>query len=562
TIRKIVLATGAVTTIAGTAGQSGSTDAVGAAARFNSPHELVWDGAGDLYIAEAGNLTIRKLVVAAGDVTTVAGTAGSRGSTDAPMGPGATARFSSPHALAFHNGNLFVADTRNQTIRQIVVSSGVVSTLAGTAGAGGLVDATGAAARFSKPRGIVADGNGNLFVADSDDNRLRVVAESNGATTTLAGQGYGSIDGIGAGANFAGPMPLAVDGAGNLYCGDGWGQTIRKVAIGSGTVTTLAGAAGGDGLVDGRGADARFTRPHAIAVDGTTLWVADMQSNVIRKVDLTTNAVSTLAGSGQKGSADGIGAAAQLNQPFAVVSDGAGTLYVSDGGNSTIRKIDVATATVSTLAGTALQTGGTDATGAAARFNLPSGLALSGGTLYVADRNNHTIRTVDVKSGAVMTLAGTAGAAGTTDATGAAARFRNPMGVVLDGSGNLFVADASNHTIRQIVIASGVVTTLSGKAGSAGSADGDAATARFNMPHSLALDGAGNLLVADTRNHTIRKVSMATGAVTTWAGNPSVGAVQLGALPAALNTPTGVAVAADGAVYLATAHENAILVIK
>ena len=562
TIRKIVLATGAVTTLAGSPGQAGSTDANGANARFNKPHGLAWDGAGGLYVADAGSQVIRKVDVGTGDVTTLAGTAGSRGSTDAPMGPGSTARFSSPHALAFHNGNLYVLDTRNDTIRQIVVATGVVTTLAGTAGQYAYVDATGAAARFEKPRGLVADGNGTLYVADTDDNRLRAVAESDGTTRTLAGQGYGSGDGIGAGANFAGPMALAVDGAGNLYCADGWGHTIRKVAVASAAVTTLAGTAGADGVLDGRGAAALFTRPHGLSVDGQTLWVADTQSNVIRKVDLATNTVSTVAGSGQKGTADGIGAAAQFNNPFAVIGDGAGTIYVADGGNDTIRTIDVATATVATLAGTGGQAGSTDGTGAAARFNGPAGLALSGGTLYVADGSNHTIRAVDVASKAVTTLAGTAGAKGTTDGTGAAARFNNPAGLTLDGNGNLYVADMSNHAIRVIAVATGAVTTLAGSGGMAGSMDGTGAAARFYMPHAVALDGMGNLLVADTRNHTLRKVALATGAVSTLAGTAGVGGVQLGALPSTLNTPTGLAIGADGAVYLATAHENAILVIK
>ncbi|HEX9105186.1 MAG TPA: hypothetical protein VF997_23405, partial [Polyangia bacterium] len=322
TIRKIVLATGAVTTIAGTAGSAGSTDGTGAAARFNNPHGLVWDGAGNLYLDDAGTVIIRKLVVATGAVTTIAGTAGMHGSTD---GTGAAARFDRPHSITYHAGNLYLADSGNHVLRQIVAATGVVTTLAGTAGMPGFADATAGAARFNKPRGIVADGAGTLYVADSDNNRLRIVAEAGGQTSTLAGRGFGSTDGVGAGASFAGPMALAVDGAGNLYCADGWGHTIRKIVIGSGTVTTLAGAAGGDGLVDGRGAGARFTRPHAVALDGKTLWVADRKGNVIRKIDLSTNTVSTLAGSGQAGALHGVGAAAQFNSPNGVASDGAGT---------------------------------------------------------------------------------------------------------------------------------------------------------------------------------------------------------------------------------------------
>ena len=558
TIRKIVLASGTVTTIAGTAGTAGSGDGSGAGATFDHPHGLVYDGAGALYVADARSLIIRKLVLSGAVVTTIAGTAGMRGSAN---GTGAAALFSSPHALAFHNGNLYVADTRNQTVRQLVVSSAAVTTLAGSAGAGGWVDATGGNARFAKPRGITADGAGKLYVADSDNDRIRVIDEATGQVTTLAGQGYGSSDGVGAGANFAGPMAVATDGAGNLYVADGWGSTIRKVVVATATVTTLAGAAGGDGLVDGRGAAALFTRPHGIAVDGKTLYVADKQSNVVRKVDLATNDVTTLAGSGQQGAADGVGPAAQLNSPFAVASDGAGTLFVADNGNDTIRKIDVASGTVSTLAGAAGQAGSLDDTGAKARFSSPAGMVYTGGTLYVADLNNDTIRKIDVASAAVTTLAGTAGQTGTTDDTGAKARFNNPNGLALDG-GNLYVVDESNHTIRQIVLATAAVTTLAGGAGMVGSADGTGGAARFDMPHAIAADGAGNLYVADTRNHTVRKLVIATGAVSTWAGVAGVGAVQLGALPGGLNTPTGLAIGSDGAVYLASAHENAILVIK
>ena len=559
TIRQIVIATGAVTTIAGTAGQSGTTDGTGAAARFNNPHGLAYDGAGALYVSDAGNLTIRKLDLASGAVTTLAGTAGSRGSTN---GTGAAALFSSPHELAFHNGSLFVVDSRNHVVRQIVVATAVVTTLAGTAGAAGWFDAVGAAARFNKPRGIIADGAGTLYVADSDNNRLRVVAEGNGAVSTLAGSSFGSSDGVGAGASFAAPMALALDGAGNLYCADGFGHTIRKVVLASAAVSTLAGAAGGDGLRDGVGAAARFTRPHAIAVDGTTLYVADKQNHVVRTIDLATNSVSTLAGSGNAGAVDAVGAAAQFNAPFGLASDGAGALYVADSGNQTIRKIDLATATVTTLAGTAGAVGSTDGTGAAARFHTPTSIAVGGGALYIGDLNNQTVRKLVLSTKAVTTLAGTAGAVGSTDGTGAAARFNNPNGLALDGAGNLFVADQSNHTIRQIVLATGVVTTLAGSATKVGSTDGSGAAARFDMPHALAFDGAGSLLVADTRNHTIRKVAIAGGAVTTYVGNPTIGAVQFGPLPGAINTPTGIALGAGGALYIATAHENALVVVR
>jgi hypothetical protein len=558
TIRKIVIASAVVTTLAGTAGAAGSLDATGAAARFDHPHGIAYDGTANLYVADTHNHTIRKIVIASGVVTTLAGTAGMAAFVDAT---GAAARFNAPHALACDNGNVFVADMANHVIRQIVASSGVVTTPFGTGNMAGMVDATGAAARFNSPRGIVADGAGNLWVADSDNERVRKIVEATGVVTTLAGHDiYGSSDGTGAGAGFAGPHSLAVDGNGNVFVTESFGNTVRQVTPG-GVATTLAGVAGADGITDGIGAAALFRRPHALCLDGTTLYVTDKQNDAVRKVDPTTGSVITIAGTGHTGSSDGVGALASFSGPFGCVADGAGKLYVSDGDNDTIRAIDLATQSVSTIAGSPGKTGTLDATGAAARFNNPAALALGGGVLYVADLGNNTIRVIVLASGAVTTLAGTGGAAGSTDATGAAARFNRPNGLALDGA-NLYVADQGNSTIRRIVLASGVVTTPAGSAGMIGSSDGTGAAARFFNPHALAADGNGNLYVADTLNHTIRKMVLATGAVSTVAGTAGVASIKLGPLPGILNAPAGLTIGNGGAVLVSTAHENALLVIK
>jgi sugar lactone lactonase YvrE len=557
TIRKVALPSAAVTTLAGSPGQGGSTDATGAAARFDHPHGIVGDGAGNLYVADAHNHIIRKIVISSGVVTTLAGTAGSAAFMD---GTGAAARFNAPHSLAFDNGNIYVADMANHAIRMVVASSGVVTTPFGTGTNGGFVDATGAAARFNAPRGVVADGAGNLWVADTNNQRIRKIVIASGAVTTLAGNGnFGSSDGTGGGAGFANPFSLAADGSGNLYVTEAFGHTVRKVAP-SGVTTTVAGLTGADGLVDGSGAAALFERPHALCSDGTNLYVTDKMSHSVRKVVVATGAVTTLAGANASGSSDGVGAMARFNQPFGCAADGAGTLYVSDSNNATIRAIDLASATVTTLAGSAGKNGSTDATGSAARFNNPAALAFGSGTLYVADMANSTIRAVALPSGAVTTLAGTAGMTGSTDATGTAARFHHPNGLVLD-SGNLYVADQANHTIRRIVISSGAVTTVAGTAGMRGTADGTGAAARFFAPHALATDGKGNLFVADTLNHTVRQIVIASGAVSTIAGVAGLASVKLGALPGVLNTPSGV-VFVGGALCVTTTHENAILAIQ
>jgi len=213
---------------------------------------------------------------------------------------------------------------------------------------------------------------------------------------------------------------------------------------------------------------------------------------------------TTLAGmAGSSGSANGTGSAARFNTPYGVAVDSAGNVYVADNGNHTIRKVSAA-GVVTTLAGLAGSGGSADGTGSAARFSLPNGVAVdSAGNVYVADFNNHTIRKV-TPAGVVTTLAGRAGSFGSADGTGGAARFIFPTDVAVDSAGNVYVADTGNYAIRKVT-AAGVVTTLAGNAGVSGSADGAGSVARFYRPSDVVVDNAGNLYVADSGNNTIRK---------------------------------------------------------
>src|ERR1043166_3677051 len=214
----------------------------------------------------------------------------------------------------------------------------------------------------------------------------------------------------------------------------------------------------------------------------------------------------TLAGlAGSFGSTDGTGSAARFVYPYGLATDSAGNVYVADGYNHTIRKI-TPVGVVTTLAGLAGSVGSADGTGSAARFNFPTGVATdSAGNVYVADTSNYTLRKI-TPAGVVTTLAGLAGSLGSADGTGSAARFNNPYGVATDLAGNVYVADTFNSTIRKITPA-GVVTTLAGPVGSFsfGSADGTSSAARFYLPSGVATGSAGNVYVADTSNHTIRK---------------------------------------------------------
>ena len=322
--------------------------------------------------------------------------------------------------------------------------------------------------------------------------------------TTLAGSAglSGSTDGTGSVARFARPADVAVDPAGNLFVADTNNHTIRRISV-AGVVTTLAGQAGASGGSDGSGS-ARFSHPSGVAVDAAgTVYVADTDNATIRKVTVA-GSVSTLAGlAGVSGSADGTGSTARFHGPSGIVVDAAGILFVADTLNHTIRQVTPAGA-VTTIAGAAGASGALDATETFARFHGPQGLALdTAGNLFVADTNNHTIRRVVTGTGAVSTVAGQAGIAGSADGAGNLAQFYFPSGVAVDGTGRLFVADTDNHTLREIA-PSGTVSTPAGRAGSSGSADGTGAAARLAFPTGIAVSGSGDIYVVDTDNHTIR----------------------------------------------------------
>ncbi len=507
-IRKVVIATGAVTTLAGLPELSGTADGTASAARFNRPEGIATDGT-SLYVADSLNSTIRKVVIATGEVTTLAGTAGANGYAD---GAGAAARFFRPHGITTDGTNLYVADLGSHTIRKVVIATTEVTTLAGSWGGAGYADGTGAAAEFLGPEGIATDGT-NLYVAESMNDTIRKIVIATAEVTTLAGaeRQFGYADGTGAAARFSSPCGISTDNT-NLYVADSRNHTIRKVVIATTEVTTLAGTAPWYGRADGTGAAARFDHPFDVTTDGTNVYVADGYNNAVRTVAIATAQVSTLAGTPATGATDGIGAAARFRNPVGVTTDGE-NLYVADAGNSTIRKVVIATGQATTLAGTAGSWGYADGTEASARFTDVLGITTDGTNIYVTDQHTSTVRKIIIATGAVTTLAGTPGRAGHADGTGAAALFSSPWGITTDGT-NLYVADAHNRTIRKVVIATGEVTTLAGTPLATGSEDGTGAAARFGLPTGITTDGV-NLYVTDTGNDAVRKVVIATGEVTT-----------------------------------------------
>ncbi|MDF2431954.1 MAG: hypothetical protein JWP44_1585 [Mucilaginibacter sp.] len=325
---------GQVSTFVGT-GAAGSTDGNGTGASISAPFGLTTDGTGNIYLADYNNNLIRK-ITPAGVVTTLAGIAQVHGSAD---GRALSATFALPAGVAADNvGNIYVADSYNNLVRKIT-PDGIVSTLAGSPGVSGSADGIGANASFNSPVGIAVDNSGIVYVADQNNNMIREITPG-GIVTTLAGSvTHGSADGQGAAAGFYNPGGLTVDASGNIHVADVLNNMIRKITP-PGLVTTVAGNTNA-GSNDGQGVSATFNNPNGITIDNAgTLYVADKKNNKIRKIT-TDGTVSTLAGDGTGGSADGITKNATFSYPGSILSDGAGNIYVGDFSTFVIRKIGV-----------------------------------------------------------------------------------------------------------------------------------------------------------------------------------------------------------------------------
>ena len=331
----VLRAQDAVTTLAGQALVSGALNGTGTNAVFCDPAAMVADANGNLFVADSRNHAIRK-ITPVGVVTTFAGQLGVAGSAD---GTGIRAQFNSPFGLAFDAaGNLYVSDTGNGTIRKITPAA-KVSTFAGVAGAGGFLDGAAGVALFSSPLGIAVAPNGAAFVADSGNHCIRKIA--GGVVSTFAGfpRVWGSLDALGTNAQFNGPVGIAFDSRTNLFVSDANNDTIRKIAP-DGTVTTFAGAAGLDGAADGDLDSARFRSPAELAFDRKgNLFVADSLNQTVRKIS-TNGIVSTVSGAaGIDGADDGVNGAGRFYNPYGIVVAADGSLRVADTYNELIRAV-------------------------------------------------------------------------------------------------------------------------------------------------------------------------------------------------------------------------------
>jgi sugar lactone lactonase YvrE len=507
-------------------------DGVGQEARFadngvgntENRSAIAVDRAGNVFVADLGNQAIRR-IDRTGVVSTIAGRLRERGSAN---GAGTSARFNDPAGIVIdRDGSLLVADSANHTIRRIS-SDGVVTTIAGMAGVAGDADGRGDQARFNHPQGLALDADGTLYVADRSNQCIRKITRG-GLVTTLAGSSAqaGQADGRGKAATFSRPQGLVVDERGVLYVTDAESAAIRRISP-SGDVSTMTLTAASDAGDERRGASVRLNDPNGIAIDRSgQLVVADTSAHRIRRV-APDGRVSNVAGQFDRvapGDRDGPVRDARFFQPSGVAVDPAGTLFVLDAGNATVRAISGA-GEVTTLAGKARKryVNGQSVDGDArnARFNFQSMVgafaALAAdeqGNVFVAEPYSSVIRKIS-PAGDVTTIAGQVGVAGHVDGVGKEARFAFPNAIAVDRQGTLYVTEGSGHTIRRVA-PDGLVTTLAGRAGVPGSVDGTGADARFDVPNGIAVDRDGVVFVSEQRNHTIRRVDRA-GRVTTLAG--------------------------------------------
>ena len=557
-----VTADGTVTTFAGTMRQIGSADGTGGAARFYAPTGIALDGSGNLYVADSLNCTLRKITPSA-VVTTLAGSPGAYGYVD---GPGPTARFSCPVGVAVDPaGTIYVADAGNRVIRK-VTPAGVVSTFAGTVGVFGNTDGGLGTATFglafdqqddlgvSPLAGLAVGTDGNLYVADYFNHEIRRVA-SDGQVTTIIGQGGAAYrDGRGTAALMNKPTGLAFDAAGNLYAAEDYSWIVRKITPSLDT-STFAGRVDLIGHTDGARAVATFRGPRGIASDAKgNLYVADWNNNNVRRVAPDGTTVTWSGTAGVVGTADGYRTDALFYHPRAVGVDRNGTVYLSDDQTSQIRAIDAA-GWVSSVTSPDFGGGYQDGPIRQARFERPTAFAFGpNGEVYIADAGSSTIR--KMWQGTVSTFVGPG--CGHGDGPVAAAQVCNAEGIAIDDAGNLFVADTRNGLIRKIT-PDGIVSTVAGQIdnNSTTSVDGFGSDARFFLPRSIAIDSLGNLYVTDG-NCAIRLVTPA-GGVTTIAGRLGQCEVHEGPLPALAGVPMSLTFSPDGRL-LVTANDGVLAI--
>lgn len=564
--------TGVITTVAGNGSAAFTGDGRPAiSASLNTPESIAFDRAGNLFIADSLNNVIRCVDAITGIITRIAGTGIAGFGGDG--GKAIFAGLNHPSGLAIDNlGRIFIADTENNRIRIVDNVTGNIFTLAGTGDAGFTGDGGFTkSASFNKPKGLALDpSNSLLFIADTENQRIRQIDLGMSLITSVAGNGSAGFNfnqgsALSASLNF--PNSVATDILGNLYIADTLNFRIRKVNTQTGTISTVVG--NGTRGFQGDGAlaiNASLQLAMSVAIDGNgNLFIADAETNYrIRKVDAVTNIITSIAGIGSRSSGgDGsLAFQANLSNVTAIAIDSQGNIFIADPDNYRIRRIDKNTNLIATVAGFGVPGyNGDNISATNASLDNPTSVAIDlQGNFFIADRGNNRIRRVDRVTGIITTVAGNgvAGFSGDGDLA-TKASLNQPTGIVFDSQGNFFIADRRNNRIRRVDV-NGIITTVAGNGGALFSGDNaQATTAGLNSPSSVAFDLQGNLLIADTGNNRIRSVA-GSGIITTIAGNGNLGTGGDGALAinANLVRPFGLVVDGDGNLFITDTLNNRI----
>jgi len=621
---KVTASTGNMSLFAGT-GTSGYSGDGGPAtgAKITSIYGLVGDSAGNIYLSDYGNERIRKVSALTGVITTVAGngTVGYAGDN----GLATSAELDGPSGIALDSsGNLYITDYGNSVIREVSISSGVIITVVGDhalgsgfSGNGGLATS----AQMNQPYNVALDTLGNLYISEYGNSDIRKVNPTGGtllfpptpigatsaavnlvlrvntgsltissftAPASVGNQQEYAITGNNCALNSAlpngtlctltitfspqyvgvRPVPLvAATSAGTFNFGMQGVGTEPLAALTPGTISTIAGTGtagyGGDG---GAATGATLHTPSSVISDyAGNLYFSDTGNNRVRRIDAVTGALTTIAGTGTAGFSGDSGAAtaAQLAAPQGLALDAANDLFIVDSGNSAVREVNADTGFISTVAGTGGSAGysGDGGLATSAQLNSPAAVVVdTSGNLYIADSSNNVIRWVNT-AGVINTIAGsnTSGYSG-DGGPATSAQLDDPQGLVEDAAGDLYFADSGNSVVREINL-SGVISTVAGNGTAGFTGDGGAATsAQLNNPSGLGIDAAGNLYLSDTGNQRIRKLELASGIITTVAGAGTAGYTgDAGSATAAtLNTPAGLGLGANGNLLIADSHNNVL----
>jgi streptogramin lyase len=538
-------------------------------ARFQLPSSVALDSQGNLIVGDLNNHAIRQ-ITPGGVVSTIAGN-GVSGFKDGPI---SQALLGDVWAVAVGpDGAIYFSDGSNLRVRKIDPARTTVSTLAGNPelDEDGFAipdhkDGPGDQAHFVFPVGLAVAANNDVYVADANDYTIRKITPDGTVTTVAGNQQWDYADGDALSASFRVPAYLAFAKNGDLYISD-WGNEMIRILTPEGQVVTFAGnpmTQGGEpvpGFEDGPENTAQFGSPRGLSFGGDTLYVADSDlfstdtsdevyiGSRIRAISPSGD-VTTVAGSDALGFDDGKGTAATFRLPYDVAALPDGTLYVADINNDAIRKIDPA-GNVTTLAGEPAA-GFKDGPGTQARINSPQFLTSDGkGTFYLADYGNNRIRKI-TKDGTVSTLVGQDpidGQGDLVDGPIKAAKVYGPSSVAVAADGSIYFTDRENNVIRKIDAAQTTVTTYAGT-GQAGFKEGTVSEAQFNRPRYIQFGPDGSLYVSDTYNQRIRKITP-DGQVSTVAGDGTDNYKDGPAASAEFSYPQGMAIAADGTIYVA-----------